>query len=125
MSHTLWRAVLVGLIASVVAVAAPAREVPAVAPPPRLLTLPVTEVPQGLREAVKLDPFYQKHVDLEGLPILSSAKVSDEGLREASYLIRKMLTKRPDILKEMAKRGVRFVVMAPTEMTTDVPEQRH
>jgi alpha-glucosidase len=25
----------------------------------------------------------------------------------------------------MVKSGVRFVVMAPTEMTTDVPEQRH
>jgi hypothetical protein len=36
-----------------------------------------------------------------------------------------MLAERPDVLKEMARRGVRFVVMAPTEMTTDVPEQRH
>ncbi len=44
---------------------------------------------------------------------------------EAAYLIKNMLAERPDILKEMAKRGVRFVVMAPTEMTTDVPEQRY
>jgi alpha-glucosidase len=107
------------------AVAAEAREAPAIAPAPRALVPPVTEVPQVLRERVKLDPFYQKHIDLEGLPVLSSGKVSDEGLQEAAYLIRKMLAKRPDVLKEMARRGVRFVVMAPTEMTTDVPEQRH
>src|SRR5205814_70508 len=29
-----------------------------------------------------------------------------------------------DILKAMIRRGARFMVMAPTEMTTDVPEQR-
>jgi alpha-glucosidase len=99
---------------------------PEVAPAPRLLTPPhVTEVPKELREKAKLDPFYKKHVDLEGLPILSSDKVSDEALLEAAYLIKSMLAERPDILKEMAKRGVRFVVMAPTEMTTDVPEQRN
>jgi hypothetical protein len=123
--RNLWRAVLVGLVAFTMAFAAPAREPLAVAPAPRALLLPVTEVPKALRDRVKLDPFYQKHVDLEGLPVLSSAKVSDEGLQEAAYLIKKMLAKRPDVLKEMGKRGVRFVVMAPTEMTTDVPEQRH
>lgn len=95
------------------------------APPPRaVVVLSVTEVPKELRDRAKLDPFYKKCVDLEGLPILSSEKVSDAALLEAAFLIHKMLAERPDILKEMAKRGVQFVVMAPTEMTTDVPEQR-
>src|SRR5262245_7636825 len=90
---------------------------PDIAPAPRAVLTPrVTEVPKELRDRVKLDPFYTKHVDLEGLPILSSAKVSDAGLLEAAYLIKHMLAERPDILKEMAKRGVRFVVMAPSEM---------
>src|SRR6267154_1421768 len=53
------------------------------APPPRLL---VSDVPDSLRDSLKLDPFYQKHANADGLPIL---------------------------------------VMAPTEMTTDVPEQRN
>jgi alpha-glucosidase len=78
-----------------------------------------------LREKLKLDPFYQKHVDLEGLSILSPAKVSDDALAEARYLIRHVLAGRPDVLKAMVKNRVRVVVMAPTEMTTDVPEQRH
>jgi alpha-glucosidase len=92
------------------------------APPPRPV---VGEVPQELQNRLKLDPFYKKHAAAEGLPILSSEKVSDAGLAEARYLIRQMLAERPDVLKEMARRGVRFVVMAPTEMTTDVPEQRN
>jgi hypothetical protein len=100
----------------------PAQPALEAAPKPRPA---VGEVPGELRERLKLDPFYKKHVDLEGLPILTSEKVTDAGLVEARYLIRQMLVERPDILKEMVRRGVRFVVMAPTEMTTDVPEQRH
>lgn len=93
-----------------------------VAPAPRPV---VTDVPAGLREKLKLDPFYKKHTDQGGIPILSSEKVSDSALAEARYLIGQMLAERPDVLKEMARGGVRFVVMAPTEMTTDVPEQRN
>lgn len=94
-----------------------------VLPPPREKL--VGDVPKELREALKLDPFYKKHLDCKGIPILTSEQVSDEGLIEAAYLINKMLENREDVHKQMAKNGVRFVVMAPTEMTTDVPEQRH
>src|SRR5262249_27903877 len=104
------------VLALLVAPALPA----AVAPPrPR-----VTAVPAELRKRLRLDPFYQKYTHLGGLPILSSRKVSDRGLLEARYLIGRMLSNRPDVLRVMVRAGVRFVVMAPTEMTTDVPEQR-
>src|SRR5262249_44652166 len=69
--------------------------------------------------------FYKKHLDYKGFSILSSAKVSDAGLLEARYLIDRLLGEREDILKAMVKRSCRFMVMAPAEMTTDVPEQRH
>src|SRR5262245_17629268 len=36
-----------------------------------------------------------------------------------------MLCDRDDVCKAMVSRRVQFVVMAPTEMTTDVPEQRN
>jgi alpha-glucosidase len=85
----------------------------------------VTPVPPELRQKFELDPFYQQYVDAGGLPILSSAKVSTAGLLEAAYLIDQMLANREDVRQEMIKRRVRFVVMAPTEMTTDVPEQSH
>jgi hypothetical protein len=83
----------------------------------------VTAVPAKLREALKLDPFYQKYTDYRGYPILSSAKVSDNGVLEARYLISQMLADRDDIVQALIKSKCRFVVMAPTEMTTDVPEQ--
>lgn len=86
---------------------------------------PVGEVPRALRESLKLDPFYKKHLSARGLPVLSSEKVSDAGLIEAAYLINQMLADREDIRQALIKNRVRFVVMAPTEMTTDVPEQRH
>src|SRR5262245_42776862 len=86
----------------------------------------VTPVPEEVVKKFKLDTtFYKKHVDYKGFAILSSAKVSDAALLEARYLIDKLLGERDDILQAMIKAGCRFMVMAPTEMTTDVPEQRH
>src|SRR5262249_44931609 len=84
----------------------------------------VIEVPKSLRASLRLDPFYKKYVDCKGMPILSSEKVSDQALLEARYLITQMLANRDDIQQALNKAGARFVVMAPTEMTTDVPEQR-
>jgi alpha-glucosidase len=86
----------------------------------------VTPVPKAVVEKFRLDTtFYKKHVDYKGFSILGSAKVSDEALLEARYLIDQLLHEREDILKALIQRGCRFMVMAPTEMTTDVPEQRH
>ena len=88
-------------------------------------TAQVTGVPKAVCKRYNLDTdFYKKHVDYKGLSILGSAKVSDSALLEARYLISQMLREREDILKAMVERGCRFMVMAPTEMTTDVPEQR-
>ncbi len=77
------------------------------------------------RSSTWTQTFYKKHLDYKGFSIISSAKVSDEALLEARSLIDQLLGDREDILKAMIKRGCRFMVMAPTEMTTDVPEQRH
>jgi alpha-glucosidase len=86
----------------------------------------VTPVPESVIKRYKLDSdFYKKHVDYKGFSILGSARVSDEALLEAHYLIDQLLCEREDILKAMIKAGCRFMVMAPTEMTTDVPEQRN
>jgi hypothetical protein len=113
------------LLAVVALLALSARLVPAApepAPAPRPGVCPVSD---DQRKALKLDPFYQKSTDYKGLPILSSGKVSDAALAEARYLMGKMLADRDDITRAMVKANCRFVVMAPTEMTTDVPEQRN
>ena len=85
----------------------------------------VTPPPAKVRKALKLDTFYQKHVDVGGLSIVASEKVSDYALEEAAFLIRKMLGGREDILKAMAKNKVRFAIMAHNEYTTDIPEHRN
>ena len=59
---------------------------------------------------------------MEGLPVLGSAKVSDDAMAEAVWIIRSMVGGRRDILKAMADQKVRAVVMASDEYTTDVPE---
>ncbi|SVD89013.1 uncharacterized protein METZ01_LOCUS441867, partial [marine metagenome] len=46
----------------------------------------VTPPPAKVRKALKLDAFYQKHVDVGGLSIVSSKKVSNYALLEAAYL---------------------------------------
>jgi hypothetical protein len=55
-------------------------------------------------------------------PIVASSAVTDDALREAAYLIGKMVAYRPALLQPLVAAGVRFVVMAPSEFTTDVPE---
>jgi cyclophilin family peptidyl-prolyl cis-trans isomerase len=79
-------------------------------------------VPEKLKEKLKLDPFYERYVDADGLPILGSKKVSDDALAEAAWIVRKMLDGREDILDAMAGQNVRAVIMAKDEYTTDVPE---
>src|SRR5262245_66509 len=124
MSRMRWFAAvaLVGFVASLLPADPGKPEARPEAPAPRMVVHPVTE---DLRKTLKLDPFYEKATDYKGLPILSSGKVSDEGLIEARYLIGKMLADRDDITAALVKNRCRFVVMAPTEMTTDVPEQRN
>lgn len=83
---------------------------------------PIQPPSQKLVQDLNLKPFYRKCLDVSGLPVLSSEKVSDYALREAAYLISEMLRGREDVLKAMAKNKVRFVVMGYNELTTMVPE---
>ena len=77
-----------------------------------------------LRQNLKLDPFYQKCLQLDHLPILASAKVSDYALREAVYIVDHMLAGREDLRQALVRQRIRVVVMAPDEFTTSIPEHR-
>lgn len=76
-------------------------------------------------ESLELDPFYKKYVDAWGIPVFSSDKVADEALLEVRYLIKQVLSARPDILKGMAARGVKIIVIGAKEQVTDIPEYSH
>jgi hypothetical protein len=85
----------------------------------------VGPVPAALRQRLKLDPFYQQHLDLRGLPVVGSQQVHPAAIREAAWIVDRLLGHRPDILKAMAENKTRLSVMAHNEYTTDVPEHRH
>ncbi|MCG8508736.1 MAG: hypothetical protein MI741_05855 [Rhodospirillales bacterium] len=69
--------------------------------------------------------FYAKYIDANGYPILASDNVNDYALKEAAYLINKMLAHRPDVKKAMVESGSRFLIIAHNEFTTDLPEFAH
>ena len=78
--------------------------------------------PVAVRETFNLDPFYEQWIDVEGLPVVASAKVNPYAVKEAAWLIRQMVGHRQDILQALAKNRVRFAVMAYSELTTHIPE---
>ena len=79
-------------------------------------------LPFAVREAFELSPFYQLWIDVEGLPVVASAKVNPYAMKEAAWLIRQMIGHRPDILQAMVHNKTRIAVMAHTEFITDIPE---
>lgn len=82
----------------------------------------VSAVPPAVREQLSLSPFYKKYVDAGGFAVVGSAKVSDAALREAAYIVDQMLAGRDDVRQALIKNRVRLAVMAPMELTTDIPE---
>lgn len=79
----------------------------------------------ALPERFGYDPaFYKKYVDAHGIPVIGSERVPDAALLVARDIVVYMLADRPDIRREMIARGYRVGIMAVTEMTTDIPEQR-
>lgn len=68
--------------------------------------------------------FYKKYANAAGVPILGSERVPDEAIVVARDIVMHMLAARPDVRADLIARGGRVGVMAETEMTTDIPEQR-
>lgn len=83
---------------------------------------PVTAVPPELRARFGLAPFYQKGIQVGPFPIVGSTNLSDHALREAAWIVNRMVGHRPDVLAAMASNHTRLAVMAYNEFTTDVPE---
>jgi hypothetical protein len=71
---------------------------------------------------LKAPEFYKKYLAAEGYPIVASAQVNDYALREAAFLVNKMLANRPDVRKAMIDSGSRLCIIGASEFTTDLPE---
>lgn len=70
-----------------------------------------------------LDSFYKKYSDAFGIPIVSSQKVPDDALLMARDVVNYMLVKRPDVRQTLIGQKARVLVMAESEMETDLPER--
>ncbi|WP_397571185.1 DUF885 family protein [Schlesneria sp. T3-172] len=66
--------------------------------------------------------FYEQSVSVDGFPIVASSRVNPYALKEAAYLVKMMLARRPDVREAMIKSGARMCIMARDEFTTDLPE---
>jgi hypothetical protein len=71
-----------------------------------------------------LDPFYAKYADARGIPITGSRNVPDEAILAARDIVVSMMSYRRDVRDELVRQGARIGVMAESEGTTDMPEQR-
>lgn len=81
---------------------------------------PVSTPPASLG----LDPFYAKFADARGVPITGSRNVPDEAILAARDIVVSMMSYRRDVRDELVRQGARIGVMAVSEGTTDMPEQR-
>jgi len=85
----------------------------------------VTEPTDYIVRRFNLDTtYYKKYADANGYPILASAKVSDAALAITRDMVNYMLAHRPDVRDTMIAHGARIGIMAETEYTMDIPEQR-
>jgi hypothetical protein len=84
-----------------------------------LQAIPVVTSPPA---SLKLDPFYKKYVDAQGIPVISSAKVPDEALIHVLSMANAMLKKSPALRAKMVAYHARIGIMSKDEVTTDIPE---
>ena len=81
--------------------------------------------PTIVREFLELDPYYEQWMNVEGFPVIASAKVNPYALKEAVWVIKKTIGHRPDLLRAMVRNRARYSVIPYTEVITEIPEYRY
>jgi len=94
-------------------------------PPAQTITTPPAQTITTPPDNLHLDTFYTKYLDAGGIPVVSSARVSDSALYTGQSIITYMLSKRPDIRNELMRRKARLSIIGQSEMQTDLPECRN
>ena len=82
----------------------------------------VGPVPNDIRTSYGLDPFYQKYADANGLPVATSALVSDQAITLVCQMVQEMVSLREDIRQELIDSGMRFTMIAASEQLSSIPE---
>lgn len=74
-------------------------------------------------DSLHLNAFYKQYCNAVGIPVVASEKVPPAALLTARDIITYMLAGRSDIRRELAREKARVLVMAQSEMETDLPER--
>lgn len=81
--------------------------------------------PTGVPADKKIPAFYQKYLDADGIPVVSSARVSDEALLKAREIVVLMLAKSPQVREQMIRKQSRVMIIGEKEEVCDLPEYAH
>ncbi len=74
---------------------------------------------------LKLDPFYEKYLDCDGIVVIGSNQVDDKAFYRLQELLDNVLANRPDLRQTLVDAGFRYIIVAREEQITDVPEYSH
>jgi hypothetical protein len=103
---------------------------PVVTNPPESFFKMVENRPRGRRsrEPVNIQvyrDFYKKYIDVEGMPVVAAAEVSDLAFQRTYDIVTHMLAGRPDILTGMVDRGMYLIIIGKDQLYCDLPENRN
>jgi hypothetical protein len=95
------------------------RAAPSVSAPPESFFEMVSE-----RDREPARAFYKKYIDVQGMPVVSSAEVADQALVRTHEIVTHMLAGRPDVVEAMLKIKMYLIVIGKDQVYTDMPEYR-
>lgn len=88
-----------------------------------LIDTPAIKIPPA---ELKLDPFYKKYMNVNGIHVVSSWRVPDSCFYAAYITIKAMTDALPkEVLDTLVGKHTRIGIMARYEGTTDIPEHAH
>jgi len=82
----------------------------------------VKPIPDSLRTAYKLQAFYKRYADADGVPIIASDAPADEALHRACLLVYDYARVRADVKDALLRQKIRFAIMGAGEKTVDLPD---
>jgi hypothetical protein len=69
--------------------------------------------------------FYNKYIEVDGMPVVAAAEVADEALLRTREIVTHMLAGRPDVVKALVERKMYLIIIGKDQVYTDMPEYRN
>lgn len=98
--------------------------IPSTQPDAAAAPVTVGPIPDDLRRADDINPFYVRCAVIDGIPIIGSKNVSDYAYLECAWTLDHLLSGRTMTLEALRRSKVRVGIIAVTEYTMDIPENQ-